>query len=625
MRVKKKYNHCLILLDMNKSENAKRKVGISWLIFFAVFILARINSYSQVVADFSPDDTLVCTDMPVHFINNGTSGVNYSYKWYFGGLGTSMLERPSFTFPNPGTYTISFVITNISNPLDKDSIAHNISVDRTPSANFTFDSTNACVHGEVLFQTGFSAKDSARWDFGDGASLMSYSSYMSHIYNAHGSYPVSYITYYGACSDTSNNEINVDGPIAHILIDPGETCKGTPVEFTMVPDFDVSSHSWNLAESDIQTGNPVTHTYETMGYITILLNISGATGNCEIKDTVHIYEVVASFDPPDALCYQQLVLFNNTSIGNTQNFWNFGNGSTSLSEDGSAIYNAGTYNVSLRITKIAGAESCADSTEQEIVINVLPDIQLIEDPIICPGESVGLSVTGGDSVLWSPPYDFDDPHSFTPTVTPDSTTIYAATITDTSTHCKNSDQVTVIVQPGFIPGKIIVFPTDTSLIIGETFNVTVFDTLSRDLSYAWTPDSWISCTDCVNPIFQPLETTTYTLVVSDTNECFSSESFDIIIEVREEYSIGVPKAFTPNGDQINDLIKVDGWGIKRLIEFRIFNRWGTEVFYTDDINQGWDGYYKDKLQSVDSYSYSIKAEMWDDNETTANGTFSLLR
>ena len=113
--------------------------------------------------------------------------------------------------------------------------------------------------------------------------------------------------------------------------------------------------------------------------------------------------------------------------------------------------------------------------------------------------------------------------------------------------------------------------------------------------------------------------------MSDTNRCFQSEMFDIAIEVREEYRIGIPDAFTPNNDMINDIIRVDGWGIQELLEFRIYNRWGIEVFYTNDISVGWDGYYKGKLQNVDTYSYIIKARMWDDNITTVQGTFSLLR
>jgi gliding motility-associated-like protein len=70
---------------------------------------------------------------------------------------------------------------------------------------------------------------------------------------------------------------------------------------------------------------------------------------------------------------------------------------------------------------------------------------------------------------------------------------------------------------------------------------------------------------------------------------------------------------------------VHGWGIKELIEFRIYNRNGNEVFFTDDINTGWNGEYDGKPQISGTYLYQIKAEMWDDSIKTINGTFNLLR
>ena len=135
----------------------------------------------------------------------------------------------------------------------------------------------------------------------------------------------------------------------------------------------------------------------------------------------------------------------------------------------------------------------------------------------------------------------------------------------------------------------------------------------------------ISCTDCPSPVVQPMETTTYTVVVSDENECFTFESFDYLIQVTEEYRIGVPEAFTPNNDQINDFIKVDGWGIKNLLEFRIYNRWGNEVFYTNNLDESWDGNFEDAPQPIGTYTYLIRAEMWDGSIKALQGTFTLIR
>jgi len=362
-----------------------------------------------------------------------------------------------------------------------------------------------------------------------------------------------------------------------------------------------------------------------MGYLTAWLTVTGITGSCTMQNTFHIYEVIADFEYADTRCEQEPVAFENTSIGNVFNSWDFGNGSTSLSEDPIVTYSAGTYTVKLNIEN---NDECTDSIEKEIIINPPPEINLMDDIIVCPGEETTLTAAGGHIIFWTPASAFDNPESYTPTVSPEKTSTYTATITDTITHCSNSDEITVYVQEGFIQGKITVFPLDTTLIVGDSIIVTVFDSLSRLLTYEWSsddPEMRISCTDCPNPTMQPLHSITYNLVISDTNQCFQSEAFEITIEVREEYRIGIPDAFTPNQDMINDIIKVDGWGIQELLEFRIFNRWGTEIFFTNDISQGWDGYYKDKLQNVDTYSYIIRARMWDDNITTVQGTFSLLR
>jgi gliding motility-associated-like protein len=97
------------------------------------------------------------------------------------------------------------------------------------------------------------------------------------------------------------------------------------------------------------------------------------------------------------------------------------------------------------------------------------------------------------------------------------------------------------------------------------------------------------------------------------------------IEVKEEYTIDVPLAFTPNGDGNNDLIHVRGWGLKQLIEFKIYNRWGQCIFETDDLHKGWDGTFQGKKQEADTYAYTVKALTYGGRVLTKNGLFNLLR
>jgi gliding motility-associated-like protein len=187
------------------------------------------------------------------------------------------------------------------------------------------------------------------------------------------------------------------------------------------------------------------------------------------------------------------------------------------------------------------------------------------------------------------------------------------------TGCRNSAHVTVMVQP---EPDITVQPGDTSVIIGETVSLSA-DSLN-DVIYSWSPSDGLSCSHCTSPVAQPFQTTDYTLTTEDTNHCFS-KTYNVHIEIIEEYSLEVPTAFTPNGDNQNDVIYVKGWGIKKLLEFRIYNRWGNEVFFSDDINRGWDGMYNGKIQNIDTYVYTVTVELYNGSIRTKKGTINLLR
>jgi gliding motility-associated-like protein len=362
-----------------------------------------------------------------------------------------------------------------------------------------------------------------------------------------------------------------------------------------------------------------------MGDIAARLYVSGLSGICIIQDTLRIHEIYADFSVSDARCFQEPVIFFNNSVENDMNRWDFGDGVPVLTENATYTFDGtGDFPVKLVVGNIEG---CSDSIVQIVTVHPLPDITIGNDVTICPGVGELLSVEGGHTVRWRPSYGLDNPTSYSPLANPEVDTTYTATITDTLTLCTNSDEVHVSLQEIFITGYIYVSPTDTSVIIGDPVQFLVIDSLAgeREISYSWTPDEQINCTDCPSPVVQPLTSTVYTLEVSDDNQCEVSEIFDFTVEVTEEYRIGVAEAFTPNGDGINETIRVNGWGIKELIEFRIYNRAGKEVFFSNDINEGWDGTYNGNPQQTGTYQYYIKAEMWDDNSTSLNGTFTLLR
>ena len=57
----------------------------------------------------------------------------------------------------------------------------------------------------------------------------------------------------------------------------------------------------------------------------------------------------------------------------------------------------------------------------------------------------------------------------------------------------------------------------------------------------------------------------------------------------------------------------------------VSDKWGNQVFESNDINIGWDGIYKEQPAMVDSYGYYFIGECSDGVKITIKGNVSLLR
>lgn len=88
--------------------------------------------------------------------------------------------------------------------------------------------------------------------------------------------------------------------------------------------------------------------------------------------------------------------------------------------------------------------------------------------------------------------------------------------------------------------------------------------------------------------------------------------------------IYIPNAFTPNGDAVNDELKVYGSIIKD-IHLMIFNQWGEKLFESDVQNRGWDGNYKGKPQPSGVYMYVCRLQLTDGTTVDKKGIINLIR
>ena len=86
----------------------------------------------------------------------------------------------------------------------------------------------------------------------------------------------------------------------------------------------------------------------------------------------------------------------------------------------------------------------------------------------------------------------------------------------------------------------------------------------------------------------------------------------------------MPNAFTP-GNGPNGKFQVILRGEAKLNHMRIFNRWGTKVYESSDINDGWDGTFNGTAQPFDVYVYDIEAVTSTGRTFSKHGNVTLIR
>jgi len=237
------------------------------------------------------------------------------------------------------------------------------------------------------------------------------------------------------------------------------------------------------------------------------------------------------------------------------------------------------------------------------------------DTSICFGDKVHLDASGGVQYVWYPATALSCTECPDPVANPQTTTQYFVVISD-QYNCADTLPQTVVVDPLPIvdagPDKTIYFGESVRLAAGSIGNI-----------YLWEPSKNIDYNEESAPTAMPTETTTYYVTVIDSNDCRSMDS--VTIFVRSDIPVVIPSGFTPNGDGKNDVFRIGNTSFHKLQEFRIFNRWGQEIFNTNDAKKGWDGTFNNVAQEAGVYNYLIKVSYPDGRVETFKGDVTLIR
>ncbi len=259
-----------------------------------------------------------------------------------------------------------------------------------------------------------------------------------------------------------------------------------------------------------------------------------------------------------------------------------------------------------------------------ITVVPIPPIYSNNDTSICQGDTIKLHVVSNqaDSIKWTSSYAIDTTYLYRDSVKvyPDYSSLYHVTlyypfgcVVDTNIRV---NVISVVADAG--PDRYI--GDGGSTIIGGP-NTTLGQYL-----YHWTPYQYLSDTLLPNPVANPSYDYTYYLTVATLSGEFQCTARDTMVVHVNCGDIVLPNAFAPNsGNPATAKFGLLNKEISKLNYFRIFDRWGVEVFETTDPSQGWDGTYNNKPATAGVYVWEADAFCVSGKEIKKKGNVTLLR
>lgn len=401
---------------------------------------------------------------------------------------------------------------------------------------------------------------------------------------------------------------------------------------------------WDFGDgsSQVTTTDPTTtHTYTNVGTYTVML-VSIDSTSCNISDTS--YTTIKAGNNPatlgftykkllpcDALNYE----FDNTSTAtrpftNTSFQWNMGDGSI-YTDKGTATFthsyaSAGTYNVTLSLVDTNYCNYPDSVTQQvRIAVNVIASFTTPASGCAPYAAEFDNTSMGGQTFNWdfgdgTTSTDVNPTHTYT---TAGTYTIKLVAIDSSTCNIIDSTSYTITVSPNPV-ASFTYSPTQAQANTPYVFT----NTSTGATSYLWSfgdGERLATISKDTTVSYTYTASGDYDVCLTATNDYGCTNQYCTAISAIIDPLVDVPNAFTPNGDGINDYVRVRGFGIAKM-NFRIFNRWGALVYQSTSYkNNGWDGRLNGVLQPMDVYAYVLDVEYSDGKRYQKRGDVTLLR
>lgn len=565
------------------------------------------------IADFQTPP-ITCIPDSVNFINTShTGGAGMDYYWSFGDGQNSTQQNPVHFYNQSGVYTVVLAVADTGTCNGTDTITKQVVVLSNSSEQLP---TKYICLGDFV-QIGIipipDTSVSYNWNPITGLS------------NPHVSNPIAQPTITtdytclvsnGNCTDTLRQTVVVFDLHAYTGPDTS-TCSGI-VDLTANSSGGVTFFQWSSNPNFTDTLN--SSTADSNLHINITTNstfyILVKNPYCQDVDSVKITMVVLGGDTLfiDPACHDYCDGMATVQPTNGTSPYTYLWSTGSIND---TIYNlcADPYSVTIH-----DAQNCILTINFSLQnpTPLVANLNVVN--MHCPTSCVGqITVNAAGS---NPPYfySWSNGQSGNP-LTDLCPGAYSVTVSDTK-NCNLHDSAVVIIDSIF--NNINVWADKDTIYEGQSTGL--HSTHVPGCTYTWSPGSSLDNAASPDPIASPLVTTTYILTISDGAGCNYQDTITIFVidVICEEPYVFMPNAFTPNGDNLNDVLYVRT-NFAESVFFEIYDRWGEKLFESNSSSVGWDGKYKGKMCNPGVYVYVLDVTCYNKQHFRKKGNVTLIR
>jgi gliding motility-associated-like protein len=284
------------------------------------------------------------------------------------------------------------------------------------------------------------------------------------------------------------------------------------------------------------------------------------------------------------------------------------------------------------VSQSATASNC-ESPRAQINVQVTPSpvIPIITTPITyCQGAVATALTATGTNLLWYTSASGGGTGTATapiPNTTTVGTTAYYVSQSNAGGSCESPRaQINVNITP------LLTANAGNTVTIAAGTTTQLNATATPGADYTWSsniaPIS-LSNINILNPIANPLQTTTYLLTVKDVvGNCSAVSSGVQVVVIGTQNCINIRNAFTPNGDGINDkwlIYDQDNCLTKDGASVQVYNRYGSKVYENNIYKNTWDGTYNNKPLPDGTYYAVIVFTLVDGKKQYARSDVTIVR